>query len=117
MLHPDDGYRTENVASGDHRECLFNRDPPNLGGLVNFRLPDPLGTMRQVQVLRKVRIADDRLAGQDVFQAARTPAGLLQPLTVHHPLVRVRHVPTLPARQSRTEESRGGHLSAAGAAK
>ena len=40
-----------------------------------------------------------------------------QPLTVHHPLVRVRHVPTLPARQSRTEESRSGHLSAAGAAK
>jgi len=47
MLHPDDGYRTENGPSGDHRECLFERDPPNLGGLVNIRLPDPLGTMRQ----------------------------------------------------------------------
>jgi hypothetical protein len=34
-----------NVPSGDHRECLFRSNPPDPGGLVNLRLPDPLGTV------------------------------------------------------------------------
>ncbi len=77
MLHPDDGDRPQDVAPGDHRRRLINRHPADLGRLVNLRLPDELGSERQVQILRIVGVADNRLTGHDELDPARTPAGLL----------------------------------------
>ena len=77
MLHPDDGDRAQDVAPGDHRRRLVNRHPADLGRLVHLRLPDKLGPVRQVQVLRVVGVADNRLAGHDELDTARAPARLL----------------------------------------
>jgi hypothetical protein len=60
MLHSDDGDGPQDVALGDHRRRLVNRHPPDLGRLVHFRFPYALGSVRPVQVLRVVGVADER---------------------------------------------------------
>jgi hypothetical protein len=69
--------RAQDLALGDHRRRLANRHPPHLGRLVHLRLSDKLGPMRQVQVLRVVGVADERLRGHDELDPARTAARFL----------------------------------------
>src|ERR1700683_2371031 len=76
MLHRDDGYRPQDLTLGDHHWRLINRHPPDFGRLINLWLADAFGSMRQGQVLRVAGVADDRLAGHDVLDAARAPTGL-----------------------------------------
>jgi len=47
MLHPDDRDRAQDLAAGDHRRRLINRHPGDLGRLVNLRLLDKPGPVRQ----------------------------------------------------------------------
>jgi hypothetical protein len=61
-----------------HDRPRLTRLPLNLGGLISVRLADVVGSMGQVQVLRIVGVADDRLAGQDVLEAPGAPAGLFE---------------------------------------
>jgi len=77
VLHPDHGDRAENVPAGDHGLRLVQGHPPHLGGLVYVRRADLLRPAGQVQLLRVVGVADHRLAGQHVLDAARPPAGFL----------------------------------------
>jgi tetratricopeptide (TPR) repeat protein len=77
VLHADDRGGPGDAPVSDHRGGVIQRNPADLGGLVSLRLPHQVGTARQVEVLRKICVADHRLERQHESGRPRTPAGLL----------------------------------------
>jgi hypothetical protein len=75
MLDADDRARPENLPAADHRGRLIEGNPADRSGLICRRLPHKIRASGQVEILRKVGIADHRLVGEYEAGLTRAPPG------------------------------------------
>jgi hypothetical protein len=80
VLNSDDRRRTEDLAIGDHRRRLFQREPPDGPSLVPIGRAHLVGSPGKVQLLLAIGRSDDRLERHHVLDRTRLVPGLLDDL-------------------------------------
>ena len=63
------------LPAANHRGRLIKGNPADCGGLICRRFPHKVRAAGQVEILRKVRVADHWLVGKRETDPARAPPG------------------------------------------